>query len=168
MKRIETHPESAASIKPWFSELWNIVKDFDYKLIGKPYGCSPILEALNINDYQRPGIEHDLIKEIDYADYTLGNSLGIAIGMKIAQPNKSVFVLLSDAQLYMGAVLEAFILIKEYNFKNMIIAIDFNEKGSREYHHFKYNNLNLFKRKNKIDEKLNIIIYYKNKIKIFG
>lgn len=175
MNRIETHIESAKSIEPWFSMLWNKVKDFDYKLIGKPYGCSPILDALNIDNYQKPGIEHELIKEIDYADFTLGNSLGISLGIKLSQPHKSIFVFLSDAQLYMGSVLEAFILLKEYNFIKTVIAIDYNFKGSKEIGNFQYNNLNLFKLKKqfkylkdfnqyKLDDNLNIILFKPHEI----
>ena len=124
-------------------EKW--VKDFDYKLIGKPYGCSPMLEAMGITNYDRPGIEHDFVDCIDYADYTLGNALGIGIGMKLAKPEAKIFVLISDAQLYMGNVLESLILFKEFDFKDFLICIDYNNKGSKEFNSFEFNNLNLFK-----------------------
>lgn len=163
--RKETHMESAKSIYPWFKDLWKLVKDFDYKLIGKPYGCTPMLEAMGITNYDRPGIEHDFIDCIDYADYTLGNALGIGIGMKLAKPEAKIFVLISDAQLYMGNVLESLILFKEFDFKDFLICIDYNNKGSKELNSFEFNNLNLFKVKEcKLDLEPNDI---NNKIIVF-
>ena len=45
MKHIDTHPKSSSSIEWYFSELWDFVKGYDYKLIGKPYGCHPMLKV---------------------------------------------------------------------------------------------------------------------------
>lgn len=142
--RIETHPETVKYIEPWFAEFWEIFKDYDYKLIGAPYGATPMLEAFGIKEYSRPGIEHELIDCIDYADYTLGNSLGIALGMKIAKPDSKIFVFLSDAQLYMGNVMEALTLLKEYRFENFKVLINYNKKGSRELCDYEFNTLSGF------------------------
>ena len=97
MKHIDTHPKSSGSMEWYFSELWDFVKGYDYKLIGKPYGCHPMLkmwlkdESLKeyhtlIENYTRPGIEHEELPFINYVDFTLGNSLGIAEGIAICNP----------------------------------------------------------------------------------
>lgn len=142
LKHLETHPKSAKSISWYFADLWNVVKDYDYKLIGKPYGCTPMLEAwLNdpnlkeyhdlILNYDKAGIEHESLPFIDYADFTLGNALGIAQGISIANPSKKIFVFISDAQMNMGVVQEAISSIASMHLNNILLAIDYNFKGSR-------------------------------------
>ena len=110
-ERLKLHPKSSKTLESFWKNNFNLIKTFDYIIIGKPFGCNCILESFNIKNYPRIGIEHDLIDKIHYADYTLGNSLGIAQGVNIAEPDKKVFVLLSDAQLNMGSIIEAFISI---------------------------------------------------------
>ena len=138
----DTHPKSSDSIRWYFSDLWNFVKNFDYKLIGKPYGCQPMLEAwledenlkeyhTLIEKYTKPGIEHEELPFIDYTDYTLGNALGIAEGIAIAKPNKKIFVFISDAQMNMGVVQEAITSIGSKNLKNILLVVDYNFSGSR-------------------------------------
>lgn len=142
LKHIDTHPKSSKSIEWYFSDLWNFVKDYDYKLIGKPYGCHPMLEtwlkdkSLSkyhdlIRNYTRPGIEHEELPFIDYADFTLGNALGIAEGIAIVNPDEKIFVMISDAQMNMGVVQEALTSIGSKKLKNILLAVDMNFNGSR-------------------------------------
>lgn len=142
MKHIDTHPKSSSSIEWYFSELWDFVKGYDYKLIGKPYGCHPMLkvwlkdESLKeyhtlIENYTRPGIEHEELPFIDYADFTLGNSLGIAEGIAICNPESKIFVIISDAQMNMGVVQEAISSIGSKCLKNILLVVDYNFAGSR-------------------------------------
>lgn len=142
VKHHDTHLKSSRSIRPYFKNLWNFVKDYDYKLIGKPYGCQPMLEVWSedkglseyhdlIENYNRPGIEHEEIPFIDYADYTLGNALGIAQGIAIVHPEKKIFVFISDAQMNMGVVQEAITSIGAMNLRNILLCVDYNYYGSR-------------------------------------
>lgn len=138
----DTHKKSSDSIRPYFSDLWNFVKDYDYKLIGKPYGCQPMLETWLedenlkeyhnlIENYTRPGIEHEQLPFIDYADFTLGNALGIAEGIALVDRDKKIFVFISDAQVNMGVVQEAISSIASKNLNNILLAVDYNFSGSR-------------------------------------
>lgn len=142
LKHKDTHLKSSGSIRPYFKTLWNFVKNYDYKLIGKPYGCQPMLETWAeddslimyrdlITNYDRPGIEHEELPFIDYADFTLGNALGIAEGIAIAEPDKKIFVFISDAQMNMGVVQEALSSIPSKRLKNILLCVDYNYKGSR-------------------------------------
>lgn len=128
--RLKLHPKSSKTLESFWKNNFNLINTFDYIIIGKPFGCNCILESLVIREYPRIGIEHDLIDKIYYADYTLGNSLGIAQGVNIAEPDKKVFVLLSDAQLNMGSIIEAFISIPKMC-KNITVFVDLNRSGSK-------------------------------------
>jgi len=81
-------------------------------------------------DYNNVGLDSS-IDWIDYADFTLGNSLGIAEGIAIAEPDKKIFVLISDSQLNMGNILEAIVSIGFLNLKNIILAVDYNDSCSK-------------------------------------
>jgi 1-deoxy-D-xylulose-5-phosphate synthase len=81
-------------------------------------------------DYNNVGLDSS-IDWIDYADFTLGNSLGIAEGIAIAEPDKKIFVLISDSQLNMGNTLEAIVSIGFLNLKNIILAVDYNDSCSK-------------------------------------
>lgn len=130
--RVETHPHSAETLEKIWPAIWQQIKDYKFKLIGKPFGCTPILKSLNIQNYEHSVLEHQYLDEFIYCEQTLGNSLGIAIGIAIAEPDEKVFVLLSDAQLYMGKIFESIQLIEDLKIKNITIAIDLNYKGSKE------------------------------------
>lgn len=130
--RSETHQYSAETLSKIWPTIWSQVKDFKYKLLGKPFGCTPILESLHIKDYPYSVLEHRYLDEFIYCEQTLGNSLGIAIGIAIASPSEKVFVLLSDAQLYMGKIYESMQLIEDLKIDNIYVAIDINYRGSKE------------------------------------
>ena len=128
--RLKFHPKSSKTLESFWKNNFKFIEKFDYIIIGKPFGCNCILESLGIREYPRIGIEHDLIKKIHYADYTLGNSLGIAQGINIAEPDKKVFVLLSDAQLNMGSIIESLISIP-LMCENITVFVDYNLSGSK-------------------------------------
>jgi len=58
---------------------------------------------------------------------SLGNSLGYAAGLALAHnPNKKVFVLLGDAELYEGVIWESLLFISHHQLNNLSIIIDRN------------------------------------------
>lgn len=120
------HDKSYNSVKPLYNVLLKLIQNSDYKLIGKPYGMYDFYPE----DYNNVGLDSS-IDWIDYADFTLGNSLGIAEGIAIAEPDKKIFVLISDSQLNMGNTLEAIISIGFLNLKNIILAVDYNDSCSK-------------------------------------
>lgn len=120
------HDKSYNSVKPLYNVLFKLIQISDYKLIGKPYGMYDFYPK----DYNNVGLDSS-IDWIDYADFTLGNSLGVAEGIAIAEPDKKIFVLISDSQLNMGNTLEAIISIGFLNLKNIILAIDYNNSCSK-------------------------------------
>jgi hypothetical protein len=171
--RLKLHPKSSKTLESFWKNNFNLINTFDYIIIGKPFGCNCILESFDIKDYPRIGIEHDLIDKIYYADYTLGNSLGIAQGINIAEPDKKVFVLLSDAQLNMGSIIEAFISIPKMC-KNITVFVDLNRTGSKGPLTFfpdeKFNGWNVFYRKRDTrfltNEGLNLVYFNTSQLNI--
>ena len=154
-ERLKLHPKSSKTLESFWKNNFNLIKTFDYIIIGKPFGCNCILESLGIREYPRIGIEHDLI-----------DSLGIAQGVNIAETDKKVFVLLSDAQLNMGSIIEAFISIPK-TCKNITVFVDLNRTGSKGPLTFfpdeEFNGWNVFYRKHDsrflINEGLNLVYF---------
>jgi transketolase len=107
------------------------VKPTDGIVIGKPFGAQAYylvwkdmglidnIEQLNV------GVKHDEISFVDYADETIGNALGVAIGIALVNP-KRVWVNLSDASLQMGNILEAIQFIGQHKISNIFVTIDNN------------------------------------------
>jgi len=60
---------------------------------------------------------------------SLGNGIGYAAGLAKAQPNKEIYVILGDAELYEGAVWESLMFIAHHNLRNMHFIVDRNEMG---------------------------------------
>ena len=63
-------------------------------------------------------------KEFKYIEETLGNSLGVSIGLALTQ-DKPIWLNVSDSIFQMGRVLEALPLLKKFN-SNILTTIDFN------------------------------------------
>jgi len=122
----QLHPKSYNSVKPLYNVLLKLIQNSDYRLIGKPYG----LYDFNPENWDKVVLTDD-VDWIDYAEQTLGNSLGIAEGIAIAEPDKKIFVLISDSQLNMGNTLEAIVSIGFLNLKNIILAVDYNDSCSK-------------------------------------
>ena len=60
---------------------------------------------------------------------SLGNGIGYAAGIAKASPDKNVFVILGDAELYEGSVWETLLFINHHNLTNMTLVIDRNKYG---------------------------------------
>jgi len=127
------HIPSALSMAPYINAVFNtrVTKD-DIIVIGKPFGSQAYyltwkklgwiddIESLSV------GVKHDEIDFVDYSEETIGNALGVAIGLALANPNKLVYVNLSDGALQMGNTLEAIQFIGHNNIKNIFVTVDMN------------------------------------------
>jgi transketolase len=60
---------------------------------------------------------------------SLGNGIGYAAGVAMAEPDKKVYVVLGDAELYEGAVWETMMFIAHHNLTNMTLIVDRNQLG---------------------------------------
>ena len=65
----------------------------------------------------------------DYFEWnsgSLGHSIGIAIGMSIAENNKKILTLIGDAEIDEGSIWEGLFFISDKKINNIIIIIDKN------------------------------------------
>ena len=60
---------------------------------------------------------------------SLGNGIGYAAGVAMAKPDKKVYVVLGDAELYEGVVWETMMFITHHNLTNMTLIVDRNQLG---------------------------------------
>ncbi len=130
-----SHIPSALSMLDYITVLFKseIVKPYrDHIVIGKPFGAQAyylVWKDLNylgeISDLSI-GVKHDEIFFVDYGEETMGNALGVATGIAIANPDKRVWVNITDACLQMGNVLEALQFIGHNRIKNIFVTVDFN------------------------------------------
>ena len=120
-----SHIPSALSQMMYFKYIIPRVKDFDW-VAGKQFGW----QAYSIYDERIKPEEIDVIllnginKEFKYIEETLGNSLGVSIGLALTQ-DKPIWLNVSDSIFQMGRVLEALPLLKKFN-SNILMTIDFN------------------------------------------
>jgi transketolase N-terminal domain/subunit len=119
-----------------FSYLKFILPKLNYTndniVIGKPFGAQAYyliwkeLGLIKKNNIKLSyGVNHNELDFVNYSEDTLGNALGIAAGISIADPLNRTYVNLSDGALQMGSTLEAIQFIGKHKL-NMIINIDFN------------------------------------------
>lgn len=128
-----SHIPSALSMLDYVHVLFTekFVTPDDFIVLGKPFGSQAYyltwrqlgyltdIEKLNV------GVKHDEISFVDYSEETIGNALGVAIGIAMTT-DKRVWVNLSDASLQMGNVLEAIQFIGHNRLKNIFVTIDYN------------------------------------------
>jgi hypothetical protein len=120
-----SHIPSALSQMMYFKYIIPRVKDFDW-VAGKQFGW----QAYVVYDERIKPEEIDVIllnginKEFKYIEETLGNSLGVSIGLALTQ-DKPIWLNVSDSIFQMGRVLEALPLLKKFN-SNILMTIDFN------------------------------------------
>ena len=130
----EAHIKSAKSVKPYLTRLYKSAEEINaLKVLGKPFGIPDLLEYLK---YPKDVVENGYLlrnqnKDFDYVESTLGNSLGVAEGLAISNPDKIVWCFISDSQLFMGTILEAILSIGSKNLKNIWLCIDYNKLGSK-------------------------------------
>lgn len=127
------HIPSALSMFDYLTAVFGqyIDKD-DIIILGKPFGAQAYyivwkeLGWLDDIDSLSMGVKHDEIPFVDYSEETIGNALGVAIGMAIAHPKKKVYVNISDATLQMGNALEAIQFIGRHKLNNILVTVDWN------------------------------------------
>lgn len=130
----EAHVKSAVSVKPYLTRLYKSSEEIDaFKILGKPFGIPDLLKFLG---YNKDIVENGYLlrgqnKHFDHVETTLGNSLGVAEGFAIANPDKMVWCFISDAQLFMGPTLEAILSIGAKCLPNIWLCIDYNKLGSK-------------------------------------
>jgi len=127
------HIPSALSMYNYLECLFeHYIDKEDIIILGKPFGAQAYyliwkeMGWLDDIDNLSVGVKHEEIDFIDYSEETIGNALGVAIGMAIAQPQKQVFVNITDATLQMGNTLEAIQFIGHHNIHNILVTIDYN------------------------------------------
>lgn len=128
-----SHIASAMSMLDYVDVLFTnkFVTPEDVIVIGKPFGAQAyyiVWQKLgfldNIEDLS-VGVKHDEIAFVDYGEETMGNALGVAIGIAMTT-DKRVWVNISDAALQMGNTLEAIQFIGHHNIKNIFLTVDYN------------------------------------------
>lgn len=128
-----SHIASALSMLDYVDVLFSekIITTDDFIVIGKPFGAQAYylvwqklgyldnIEALSV------GVKHDEIDFVDYSEETMGNALGVAIGIAMTT-DKKVWVNISDAALQMGNTLEALQFIGHHRIANIVVTVDYN------------------------------------------
>lgn len=128
-----SHIPSALSMLDYVDVLFScgcVTKD-DKIVIGKPFGAQAYYLVWQrngmIDDIGKLsiGVKHDEIEFVTYSEETIGNALGVAIGIALTTP-KRVWVNITDASLQMGNVLEAIQFIGHHQISNIFVTIDYN------------------------------------------
>lgn len=132
-----THVPSALSMLTYVRTLFYTERVVPYRdriVIGKPFGSQAYyvvwknlgyLEDIDISKLS-VGVKHEEIDFVDYGEETMGNALGVAIGMAIANPDQQVWVNITDATLQMGSTLEALQYIGHHQLNNITVTVDYN------------------------------------------
>lgn len=130
-----THVPSALSMLTYIDVLFRdeYIKPFrDRIVLGKPFGSQAYyvvwrdLGYLDNIEKLSLGVKHSEIEFVDYSEETMGNALGVAAGIALANPSQRVWVNLTDATLQMGSTLEAIQYIGHNNLKNIVMTVDYN------------------------------------------
>jgi len=130
-----THVPSALSMLTYVDVLFSneFIKPYrDAIVLGKPFGSQAYylvwkkLGYLDNIDNLSMGVKHEEIDFVNYGEETMGNALGVAIGIAIANPTQTVWVNLTDATLQMGSTLEAIQYIGHNKLNNILMTIDNN------------------------------------------
>jgi transketolase len=128
-----SHIPSSLSMLMYVDVLFSekFVTPEDIIVLGKPFGAQTYylvwqkLGYLTDIEQLSVGVKHDEIDFVDYGEETMGNELGVAIGIAMTT-DKRVWVNISDAALQMGNTLEAIQFIGHHNIKNIFLTIDYN------------------------------------------
>lgn len=130
-----THVPSALSMLTYIDVLFTneYIKPYrDRIVLGKPFGSQAYyilwkdLGYLTEIEDLSVGVKHDEIKFVDYGEETMGNALGVATGIALANPQQLVWVNITDATLQMGSTLEALQYIGHHRIYNVLVTVDYN------------------------------------------
>lgn len=131
-----THIPSALSMLTYVETLFRgeLIKPYrDRIVIGKPFGSQAYyllwkdLGYIDNIEKLSVGVKHQEIDFVDYGEETMGNALGVSIGIALANPGQTVWVNLTDATLQMGSTLEALQYIGHHRISNIIVTVDYND-----------------------------------------
>lgn len=106
-------------------------------VLGKPFGAQAYYAVWKklgyITDSEirnfSAGVKCNECKFVTFSEETIGNALGVAIGIAMAEPKKITYCNLSDASLQMGATQEALLFLLQHSkeLNNLVITIDYND-----------------------------------------
>ena len=128
----------------FYDEETNFNHEEDLVIFGKAHGSPsiyPILADLGyfpkdeLDKYCRPGgilrLHSDSsIPGCHFVGGSLGNGIGYASGVAMANRDKNIYVIMGDAELYEGSVWESLMFINHHNLKNLRIIVDRNGLGT--------------------------------------
>lgn len=95
---------------------YTILSDFGYfpkNLISK-----------YLHDYPLPSKE---VPGVIHSFGSLGHGLPVACGMAYANPDKKVYVLVSDGECQEGTTYESALFARQHNLKNLYVLVDYNK-----------------------------------------
>ena len=72
-------------------------------------------------------------KYVDWSTGSLGHSIGVSIGMALANPKKKIITIVGDAEIDEGSVWEGLFFISEKKIKNVHIIIDRNKLSASSF-----------------------------------
>jgi len=116
----------------------------DLVIFGKAHGSPSIYPILadfgyfpkdELEKYCRPeGIlrlhSDSSIPGCHFVGGSLGNGIGYASGVALANRDKNIYLIMGDAELYEGSVWESLMFINHHNLKNLRIIVDRNGLGT--------------------------------------
>ena len=128
----------------FYDEETNFNHEEDLIIFGKAHGSPSIYPILadfgyfpkdELDKYCRPGgilrLHSDSsIPGCHFVGGSLGNGIGYASGIALANRDKNVYVIMGDAELYEGSVWESLMFINHHNLKNLRIIVDRNGLGT--------------------------------------
>ena len=128
----------------FYDEKTNFDHEKDLVIFGKAHGSPsiyPILADLGyfpkdeLDKYCRPGgilrLHSDSsIPGCHFVGGSLGNGIGYASGIALANRDKNIYVIMGDAELYEGSVWESLMFINHHNLTNLRIIVDRNGLGT--------------------------------------
>lgn len=132
-----THVPSSLSMLTYVNTIFETKRVVPYRdriVIGKPFGSQAyyvvwkklgFMDGVDISNLS-VGVKHDEIDFVDYGEETMGNALGVGIGIAIANPHQRVWINITDATLQMGSTLEALQYIGHHKIKNIVVTVDYN------------------------------------------
>ena len=132
------HIPSALSQVEYLMDIFQYFKNSNITpniVLGKPFGAQAyyvVWKKLGyISDASglSAGVKCQECKFVTFSEETIGNALGVAIGVALADPQNITYCNLSDASLQMGATQEALLFLFHHSseLKNLIITIDYND-----------------------------------------
>lgn len=115
-----------------------------------------ITEKNFISMYKRNQLGNQLdcfnLKYVDWNTGSLGHSVGVSIGLSLANPKKKIWNIIGDAEFDEGSIWEALFYISEKKIKNIILIVDRNKMSASSFINYKeffdkkvINNLNINK-----------------------